>query len=210
MVDMSNYNKIAPYYDYLAFLVFGHTQRKAVSCLLKDIPSGSRVLIAGGGTGKILEDISRLPNKNFTVVYIEKSIRMLERAKRRKITINNITFIHQDILTFRSDTAFDCIITPFLLDNFSQHEAAHLITMLSCQLDKEGIWIDTDFRHVNNRFQFALTPLIRIMYWFFSWAGEVKAQALPPIDALFETAGYKAMKSETFYKGLIRTVLYAK
>lgn len=207
---MSNYNKIAPYYDYLAFLVFGNTQRKAVSYLLKDIPSGSKVLIAGGGTGKILEDISRLLNKDFTVVYIEKSIRMLDSARRRKVSIENITFIHQDILTFRSDTAFDCIITPFLLDNFSDYEAAHLITKLSCQLDKEGIWIDTDFRHVNNRFQFALTPLIQIMYWFFSWAGEVKTHALPPIDALFETAGYKATKSETFYKGLIRTVLYTK
>lgn len=207
---MSNYNSIAPYYDFLSFLIFGNTQRKAAAFFLKDIPENSRILIVGGGTGGILEDLAALSEKNYEVVFLEKSIRMLERAEQRKVSLGNIWFICQEAEVYKSDSKFDCIITPFLLDNFSDTGASNLITHLRGQLAVNGIWIDTDFREMKGIWQLVFGPLIRIMYWFFSWVGEVKVRVLPKTDILFEEAGFRAIKSDFFYKGLIRTVLYQR
>ncbi|MEZ4686196.1 MAG: hypothetical protein R3B47_09055 [Bacteroidia bacterium] len=53
-----SFNRLAPVYDFLASLVFGNRIRQAQRWLLDFIPEGSSILILGGGTGWILEELA--------------------------------------------------------------------------------------------------------------------------------------------------------
>ncbi len=207
---MSDYNFIAPYYDFLASLVFGKTQQRATEYFLSSIPPCSRILIAGGGTGKILEDLSHIQSADFQIVYVEKSIRMLELARKRNKGSLHVEFVHNTAEFYTSPVSFDCIITSFLLDNFTGQQVRSLISHLGDQLTTGGVWLNTDFEKPSGPYRVVLTVLMRCMYLFFRIAGRVEAGYLPQIRLLFKEAGYREIASKSFYKGLIRTVMFGK
>ena len=51
---MPNYNNIAWIYDWLAKVVFGRKQELASRAFLRIIPNDAKILVIGGGTGKII------------------------------------------------------------------------------------------------------------------------------------------------------------
>jgi ubiquinone/menaquinone biosynthesis C-methylase UbiE len=42
------------------------------------------VLLVGGGTGWVLDEISKLNRKNISVVYVEKSSKMIELVQEKE------------------------------------------------------------------------------------------------------------------------------
>ena len=88
---VSNFDSIAPFYDFLVKLVFGKKIWEAQRTHLNEIPENGSVLILGGGPGRILESLPA----NINVTYLELSSKMIERAKR----IGNAEFIHDDFRT---------------------------------------------------------------------------------------------------------------
>ena len=81
-MSQSNFNLIAPVYDFLAKMVFGSHLKKAQTIFLNQIKEGDRVLVVGGGTGWILEELNQL-NKPIKVVYVEPSTKMMSLSKAR-------------------------------------------------------------------------------------------------------------------------------
>ena len=79
-----DFNWIAPLYDPLARVVFGWRLQRAQTVFLDQIPAGAVILIVGGGTGWLLEQVLThwQPRR---VIYLEASARMLERASRRML-----------------------------------------------------------------------------------------------------------------------------
>ena len=58
----ANYDKIAPIYDMLSKLVFNRSQLLGQIEQLKNLSDNQHILICGGGSGKILDEISiRMP-----------------------------------------------------------------------------------------------------------------------------------------------------
>ena len=55
----ANYDNSAWFYDRLSRVVYGKAIVRAQVYLLKEIPAGSTVLIAGGGTGSFCSSASR-------------------------------------------------------------------------------------------------------------------------------------------------------
>ena len=55
-----DFNTVARPYDFISRLVFGDSLVEAQTSLLHYIPSNSQILIVGGGTGWILEEISKI------------------------------------------------------------------------------------------------------------------------------------------------------
>jgi len=82
---LNNYNGIAKFYDMLSRIVFQKSIIKAQVYLIQFISEGDKIIIVGGGTGWILEEISRLEKKNISVVYVEKSSAMIDLAKKTKL-----------------------------------------------------------------------------------------------------------------------------
>ncbi|MES1218101.1 MAG: methyltransferase domain-containing protein, partial [Bacteroidota bacterium] len=97
-----NYDKIAKYYDQLSRVVFGRTLIQAQKALLKFITPGTNILIIGGGTGIILEEISKIYSSDLTITYVEISRNMIEIAEKRNWKQNEVYFIHQPVEEFIS------------------------------------------------------------------------------------------------------------
>ena len=82
MKTANSFDRVAPIYDTLARIVFGRSIILAQLFYLKEIPVNARVLILGGGTGKVAHALLQL-NNTCQIVYVEASVAMLEKTRSR-------------------------------------------------------------------------------------------------------------------------------
>lgn len=122
---MRAYNLIAPIYDSLASLIYGNKIEKASDFLISAIQEKDEILILGGGTGKILESIPC----DCHVVYIDFSMAMIKKAKKRKFSCD-VEFLNIDFRKYNSSAKFDSIMCPFFLDNFEAQELEEIFEHL--------------------------------------------------------------------------------
>lgn len=200
---LNRFDKLVPYYDKLAKLVFGSAIRKAQVNNLNLIQPQANVLVLGGGTGDWLND---LVNNNPTchVWYVEASSAMLRRAVINLRNSNQVTFIHgthNDI----PDVTFDAIITHFFVDMFIDQELKMLVQQFKGILKKDGLWLVSDF--VEQKIWHKL--LLRIMYLFFRSAGALDAKALPAWDTVFREGAFLSIANDSFYGHFIHSRVYA-
>ncbi len=143
-----NFNWVAPVYDTLAFIVFGHRLQRAQGVYLNRIPLGSSVLIVGGGTGWLLEQVLVRCQPKHTV-YLETSSQMVARASRRMLRnalMGSVDFRVGDETALLPGDQFDVIITPFVLDLFTETTLqSSIIPPLLAALKPGGTWLVTDF-----------------------------------------------------------------
>ena len=114
---IGKYNRLAFFYDALGTIAFGGALSRANSLFIKHIPPNSNILILGGGTGKILENLP--PDSR--VDYVDFSSAMITKAKARK-TRANVAFYESDFFDFDIQKRYDLIVCPFFLDQFSAEE----------------------------------------------------------------------------------------
>src|SRR5437764_9916137 len=90
-----SYDAVAGVYDILAGIFIGKALREAQIYLVQYIPAGAKILIVGGGTGWILEEITRIHNKGMQIDYLDISVSMISKAKKRDIGQNEARFINK-------------------------------------------------------------------------------------------------------------------
>ena len=205
----TNYDKIAGTYDFLSRLIFGQQIIEAQVSLFKYIPSGSSILIVGGGTGWILERLAEKHPQGSEIDYIESSERMLALSQKRDIKENIINFTHMPIEDFMTDKQYDVIITPFLFDNFRKEKLEFVFTKLDNLLKPDGLWLYTDFDHDNSQKYLWQKLLLKAMYFFFQHLSTVEAKELSSIEEYF-TPSYSIESDQSFYFKFIRSVAYRK
>lgn len=142
----ANYDNSAWFYDRLSRLVYGKALVKSQVYLLKHIPENSGILIAGGGTGWILEEIAKAHPSGLTITYAEISSNMMALSKKRKIGDNKVIFINEPVENIEEYRLYDIVFTPFLFDNFTEETLQNVFTHLHKRLKPDGIWLNTDFR----------------------------------------------------------------
>ena len=130
---MSNFNFIAPYYDWLAKGAFGTSIEQANSLFLQEITSEDQVLILGGGTGKLLEDIPVCEK----LIFVEHSASMLGRARTRDCRVP-VEFVQEDFFKFGTTVRFDWVICPFFLDCFREDNLVDAIKLIKALLQEDG------------------------------------------------------------------------
>ena len=204
----NNFNAVAPVYDALAGLVFGNTLQRAQRAALPYVPAGARVLMVGGGTGRLLADLCRLNPAGLLITYVEQSDKMMHRAQKRAVGNNEVAFMHTPIEDAAIGTEdFDVVITPFILDCLSEPVLGAVCTKLAKSLKPGGLWLHIDF---------SLSPLspwwqhllMKIMYAFFSITAKIGTSRLFPLNAYF--AGFTAVAAHNFMAGFITTQIYRK
>ncbi len=203
------YDVIAPIYDALAKFFIGKALRRAQTYFLRYIPLGAKVLIVGGGTGWILEEISAVHSQGLEIDYVDVSSKMIALAKRRNRGKNKVAFIHQSILDYSTHNLYDIIITPFLLDNFKDETAQKVFLLLHQKLQADGLWIYTDFQ-VNHPSSYWQKAVLFLMYSFFRIAANIEAVRLPDVMSQFNLHYYKLVQNQTFLRKFIITALYQK
>ncbi|MXV16317.1 class I SAM-dependent methyltransferase [Hufsiella ginkgonis] len=206
---INNYDTPAWFYDPLSALVFWGAQRRAQNAFIHLVPPGSKVLIAGGGTGKILEELVRIHPGTLSVTYVEKSGKMLSKARKRDHGDHQVQFVHAGIEDFAPTEPFDCLFTAFLFDNFTGGNARAIFSHLDGMLNQGGCWLYTDFR-INRASPVFHKLLLKMMYVLFRWLCRVEATWLPDMNFLFSEAGYRQQGEKKFYGAFIVARLLVK
>lgn len=203
------YDVIAGVYDLLAKVFIGKALRNAQLFLITQIPPRAKVLIAGGGTGWILEEITVLQAANLTIDYIDSSAKMIARSKLRNTGENKIRFLHQSVLEPLPGDNYDVIITPFFLDNFLQETAENIFEILSRTLNSNGLWLYADFQ-VNEHSSRWQKAMLFTMYAFFRMVCAIEARQLPDVATLFDKYGYKTTTTRFLSNRFIVASVYQR
>ena len=197
----NNFDGIAFIYDRLAKLIFGKSIIKSQRHFLTKIPDKATILILGGGTGWILQEITKI-KPNVEIIFIDASARMIEVAQL-KSTGKNIRFI-QGTENHIPDQQFDVVITNFYLDLFREESLSGVIFKVKSSLAPRAIWIATDF--VNQRPWHKTT--LKLMYLFFLITCNIEAKQLPDWNKALNHIGGKKIESKFFYRNFIEATVF--
>ena len=208
-MKLNNYDAIAGSYDTLSRMVFFKAQVNAQKEQLNCIPAGASILIVGGGTGWLLEEIAKVHSSGLDITYLEISQNMLALARKRNYGNNTITFIHQAIEEYNVSQRFDIIQTAFLFDNFSEERAAKVFNMLLKHLKPGGYWLYSDFK-VEAKASGWKKAMLQLMYLFFSKIAHIEARRLPAMELMFQAAGCPIVARNRHYGGFIESIIFRK
>ena len=190
-------------YDFLARLVFGPAILKSQVAFLDEIKEGNRVLILGGGTGRLLEYISA---QNVIVYYVEPSTKMLTRAQKRNCNAE-VNFHQSRFEDFQNDDNYDVIICPFFLDLFSEVHLKEILAKIKDCLKSEGKLIVSDFSsRVKGRYPILL---LKLMHVFFRMTSNMESRQLLDHDWFLLELGFQLEKEHSWFGGLIYGRKYA-
>jgi len=201
----SNYNNSAWFYDRLSRVIYGKALIRSQVYLLPFIPAGSTILIAGGGTGWILEEIVKIHPSGLTITYAEISARMMALSRKRNAGDNEIIYINEPVENITGTSRYDVVITPFLFDNFTELTLQKVFDHIHHSLKPEGIWLNTDFRPTGKWWQ---TLLLRSMIVFFRVICRIEARRLPGIEKQFEQHQYHVIDQKDFFGEFILSTVY--
>jgi ubiquinone/menaquinone biosynthesis C-methylase UbiE len=201
-----NYDNSAAFYDGLSRLVFGKALVTAQAHLLSYIPANSNLLIIGGGTGWLLEEIIKLHPSGLNITYVEISEKMMALTRKRNVGGNRVTFITKPIQQVVLNQQ-DVIITPFLFDNFTEVNLHPLFAHIHSMLKPGGLWLNTDFQLTGKWWQYIL---LKSMLLFFKVLCGVESWHLPDIERRFTEYGYRVIEEKTFFNDFIVTKLSRK
>lgn len=206
----NNYDKIANCYDRFSRMIFFKSQVNAQVHQLHYIPEKARVLIVGGGTGWILEEIAKIHPSGLQLVYVEISAKMMELSKHRDTARNTVEFVNEGIEEFAEHITFDVICTPFLFDNFSKERATMVFQQLNGMLKDKGLWLHNDFSLEAGKGKWWKSLFLTMMYQFFRFFGNVEATALENMNPYFKEKGYQLLEEKYYYREFIQSVVYQK
>lgn len=203
----AGYDNTTWFYEDLSKLVFGNTQVKAQNNFLNHIPSNSTILIIGGGTGQILESISRIHSSGLYITYVEISPKMMALSRKRNAGQNEVNFITGHIAHITFTQKFDVVITAYLFDNFSDEDMARTFPLIDQWVKHNGLWLDTDFQLTGSVWQ---KLMLKSMYLFFRLLKAVNVTKLPNTPAVFKQYSYTVLDTKEFYGRFICSRLYKR
>ena len=194
---------LAPIYDSLARLVFGKSIVDSQTWSLEKIPRGSSVLILGGGTGWLLEEVQK-HNSSCTVWYVDISEKMLARARQREIKFD-VHFIHGTEELIPPDLKFDVVITNFYLDLFSEKVLDGVIKRIGSHTIETSIWIVTDFVEGGKWWH---KRMLKMMYLFFKLVCRIDANRLPEWESQLRNKSWKESQTRAWYGNFIKSTVW--
>ncbi|MBD1383659.1 methyltransferase domain-containing protein [Mucilaginibacter rigui] len=203
----ANYDNSAPFYDKLSRLVFGKALVNAQIWLLPRIPKNAKVLIVGGGTGWLLDEITKLHPDGLSLTYVEISAKMMWLSRKRNIGNNHIEFINKAIEDAGLPVDFDVAITPFLFDNFTEDYLPGVFQHIHQTLKPTGLWLNTDFQLTGKWWQYLM---LKSMLLFFKVLCGVPAWRLPDVGKQFSKFGYEVTEEKTFFGDFVASKVYKK
>ena len=199
-MGVNNFNSIAPIYDFLARIVFGDSLDQITKQHLRSIGTSDRVLILGGGTGKLKAEIPQCHSND----YLDNSSQMIESARIRSVK-NNLQFIHGDILEFEFDRSYDVIVCPFFLDCFNEGNLQKVIKKCKDVIKEDGKLIVIDFSSDH-----ADRLLIKLMHSYFRMFTRLESQRLKNINEYVLREGFQVQEEKFLHRNMLFSRLYCR
>lgn len=203
----ANYDNAAWFYDGLSRFIYGKALIKSQVYLLQYIRPGSDILIVGGGTGWILEELTKIYPSGLQITYVEISAKMITLSQKRNTGNNKAVFINDAIEKVASPNGFDVVITSFLFDNFTAATAKLVFDHINSMLKQDGLWLNADFQLTGKWWQ---NVLLKSMLLFFKLLCGIEATQMHAIEPCFIKNGYGIMAGKTFFGDFIISKGYHK
>ena len=188
-------------------MIYGRALVMAQVYLLPFIPEKARILIVGGGTGWILEEITKLYPAGLKITYAEVAPNMMSLSQKRNIGGNNVVFINDAIENISLPENFDVIITAFLFDNFKEQTVKKVFEHIDALLKTNGIWLNADFQLTGKWWQ---SVLLKSMLLFFKILCNIEASHLPETGKYFKQYAYQEIGWKTFFNEFIISKVFKK
>jgi ubiquinone/menaquinone biosynthesis C-methylase UbiE len=201
----ANFNNAAWFYDRLSRLVYGGALIKAQVFLLRFIPANSKILIVGGGTGWILEEIAKLHLSGLKITYVEVSLNMMKLSKKKHVGKNEVVFVNDKVEDVSLTGDFDVVVTPFLFDNFTEQTLKKVFNHLHALLKPNGLWLNASFQYAGKWWQ---PLLLKSMFLFFRMICGIEASELPEIETIFHQHNYWIVSQRHYYDKFIVSKVY--
>ena len=209
-----SFSPVAAIYDFLSHLVFGRKLQEAQAANLIYVKDNSRILIIGGGSGWILQQVLQT-TQNSIIIYLEVSASMLQKARKRNQKISSTNLIEYRLGTedaIGQEEQFDLIIANFFFDLFSPDYLKGVMLKLCNALAPSGSFLITDFvlpeESTKAKWQFEL--LFKSMYLFFRLTCGISATSLPDWEKYLRQFSLIEVKSRYFYHHLIKSTVFQK
>ncbi|PJJ59191.1 class I SAM-dependent methyltransferase [Hymenobacter chitinivorans] len=206
----AGFDRVAPFYDPLARLVFGDALRRAQQAALAGLPPGRpRVLIIGGGSGWVLgEVLQRRPDAR--VLYLEASALMLAKSRATLLQAapehaGQVEFRLGTEHDLRPDESFDAIITFFFLDLFEPRRLQAILDALNQARRPGAPWLLADFRPAQTLWQ---RLLLQTMYRFFRLTTGISGRAMPDLHPALRCLGLVVQQQHVFFRGLVEATVF--
>jgi len=203
----SNYDNSAWFYDRLSRVIYGRAIIRSQVYLLQFIPAGSNVLIVGGGTGWILEEIAKVHPSGLKITYIEISAKMMALSRKRNAGSNKVNYINEPIEIVSGLEDQDIVITPFLFDNFTEQTLQKVFSHIDKKLKPAGLWLNADF-HITGKWWQKL--LLKSMFTLFRLICSIESSQLPGIEKCFEQHRYSIINQKSSFGEFILSTVYSK
>lgn len=175
------------------------------SWFFNKIPAGSRILILGGGTGWILEELQKC-DATSTIWYVEISSAMMKRAQHWKV-MNDVHFILGTEEMIPPGLVFDVVITNFYLDLFSDDKLKWVVQHINRHTSSPTTWLVADFIDGKIWWQ---RLMLKTMYLFFNVVCDIQAKQLPHWHKRLEEQGWKEIHGKFWYGTFIKSTLWKR
>ena len=206
----TGFDRVAPFYDSLARLVFGDALQRAQLAALAGLPPGRpRVLIIGGGSGWVLgEVLQRRPDAR--VLYLEASAMMLAKSRATLLQTapqhaGQVEFRLGTERDLRPDESFDVIITFFFLDLFEPNRLQAILSALNRVRRPGAPWLLADFRPDQTLWQ---RLLLRTMYRFFRLTTGISGRDMPDLHPELRDLGLQLQQQRLFFRGMVEASVF--
>lgn len=181
----NNYDPIASHYDWLSRIFFRRNLILSQTCLIQHIPQNTSLLIVGGGSGWILDELTKIHPSGLKITYVEISKKMIRMAADRNIGQNEVLFVNQAIEDFVTDEYFDVIFTAYLFDNFGTERTQLVFQKLDKLLTSDGKWLFVDFYLNEGKSPWWQKSFMATMLFFFRIVCDIEARKPLQTDSLF-------------------------
>jgi ubiquinone/menaquinone biosynthesis C-methylase UbiE len=211
--EKKGFDFLSSFYDFASRFFFGSSLLKSQIYFLPELKQGKSILIFGGGTGKILVELIK-QNVGLEYIYVDISSGMIEKTKKRIAKFSpsqNIHFICGSYSDLPSNKKFDLIITPYVLDCFSDKELGNAMNALSSTLNTNGQWLFSDFYSSQSGLMKIFSNIIiRILYFLFNIICGFNITHLPDFEKEFSRLGYIPIEEKYFLQKLLASRIYER
>jgi len=208
-----NADPLARIYRWLEYLSFGPFLTLSRDYYLHELAESKRILILGGGDGRILPKLLRI-NTQAQIDWIDNSARMraLARSRIPPIDQSRVIFHATDLLRWTpSPSAYDAIVTHYVLDCFSTGELKKLLPQLIAGITPQARWVIAEFQIPTHAF---LRPLMRLlvalMYQLFGWTTGLRNQRLPDYEPLLRAQSLVCRHRHSWLGGFVTAQLWMR
>lgn len=208
-----SFDSVAGIYRILEYAAFGRALETARFRYLDRLATCRDILIIGEGDGRVLKRLLTVAPRA-SVRCIDSSPAMLARAQARldPTARSRVTFECADVRTVQiSSSAYDAVVTMFVLDCFSPGDVARLVERLTAGLRPNGVWLFADFSIPASGWRRLRARLwVAFLYAFFRWRTGLAVRELPPSEDILHDAGLSVVDGTTLQRGLLRTAVYQR